>query len=228
MRFAQPALSAMPAIHVHLRADEVPGLHRRNLFAHALHHAAKLMPQRQGRFDPSLRPAVPSVNVQIRSADRRRFHPHQNVRRANRRYWRGLHRQSPPRPHLPQRFHRRRHLLRSSLNSQSPMLAHPYLPNPLGHDTSCPSFSGSHFHTPVPHREISSKTNPFVRGPITVTTPATNPIATASIANTAGTPCTSTAPINIEVKAALNLLLLYGNPTPVSRSRVGNNSDWYA
>jgi hypothetical protein len=78
------------------------------------------------------------------------------------------------------------------------------------------------FH--APHREISSKTNPFVRGPITVTTPATKIIATANNANTAGTPCTSTAPIKIEVNAALSLLQLYVNPTPVARNRVGNNS----
>jgi hypothetical protein len=58
------------------------------------------------------------------------------------------------------------------------------------------------------HREISSKTNPFVLGPITATTPATKIIATAKTANTAGTPCTSTAPIKIEVNAALNRLQL--------------------
>ena len=56
--------------------------------------------------------------------------------------------------------------------------------------------------------EISSKTNPFVVGPIAPTTTATKIIATASNANTAGTPCTKTAPINIEVNAALNRLQL--------------------
>src|SRR5579859_43070 len=141
MRFAQPALAAMPAIHVHLRADEVPGLYCHHFSAYALHYTAKFMSQSHRRLNPSLRPAIPSVNMQIRSADRRRLNPHQNVHCANRRHRRRLKRQSAPRAHLPQRLHSR-HLLRSSLNTQSPMLAHPYLPNPWGHDTSCPPFRG--------------------------------------------------------------------------------------
>src|SRR5580700_8833322 len=220
VRFALPALVAMTTIDVHLRAHEVSGDYRRDLFPHALHDAAKLMPQGQRRLDPSLRPPVPSGDMQIRSADGSRFHAHQHVSRANRGHRGAFHGQPTPRPHFPQRFHRRCHPLRPSLKTQSSMLAQPYRQHPQRHDAACLFFSKGRSS----HREISSKTNPFVRGPITPTTTATKIMATARTANTAGTPCTKTAPIKIEVNAALNRLQLYVNPTPVARNRVGNSS----
>ena len=66
----------------------------------------------------------------------------------------------------------------------------------------------------------------FVRGPNKPMISATPHIAAASSVNTAPTPPrTSTAPISNEENTALNRLQLYVNPTPVARSRVGNNSD---
>src|SRR6266852_7527031 len=70
----------------------------------------------------------------------------------------------------------------------------------------------------------SSSVTRFVRGHNTATITATPVIAAASIANTAGTPRNSTAPISNEENAALSRLQLYVNPTPVARMRVGNNS----
>ena len=44
VRFAEPALVAMSAIDVHLRAHKIARLDRADLVAHALDRAAKLMP----------------------------------------------------------------------------------------------------------------------------------------------------------------------------------------
>src|SRR5690348_13026387 len=115
--------------------------------------------------------------------------------------------------HLPKRLHRRRHLLRPSLHAQSTMLTHR-------------RWQRLHPVRFSSQADTSSRTILFVLGPIAATTTATNPIATANIANTAGTPRTSTAPTRTEENAALSRLQLYVKPTPVPRSRVGNNSAW--
>ena len=44
VRFAYPALVAMPAIHMHFRADKIPGLHDVHFAANTFHHSAKFMP----------------------------------------------------------------------------------------------------------------------------------------------------------------------------------------
>src|SRR4029077_6472608 len=123
VRFAQPALVAMPAIDVHLRADKIPRLHRRDFFSNPLHHAAKFMPQRYRRFDASLRPPVPSINVQVRPANRRRAHAHQHIRGTNRRHRRILKRKPARRLHLAQSLHRGWHGKRL-LEGAIAMLAH--------------------------------------------------------------------------------------------------------
>jgi hypothetical protein len=134
VRLAQSALMAMAAVDVHLRADKIAGLDRGNFLAHALHVAAKLMSQRHRRLDPPLRPAIPAVDVQIGPADGRRLHPHEHVRRPDRRHRRGFVGEPARRLHLPQRFHRRGHPAalpwwpplggHSSAAHNSPMLAH--------------------------------------------------------------------------------------------------------
>src|SRR6266568_701006 len=118
MPLAQPALLAMPAVHVHFRADEVPRLDRRDLVSPALHSAAKLMSQRHRRLDASLRPAVPTVNVQIRAANRSGLHAHQHVGWPERRHRHRVHLQAPGGLHLAQRFHCRGHLGALLLNAQ--------------------------------------------------------------------------------------------------------------
>jgi len=109
VRFAQPALVAMPAVHVHFRAHEVPGLQLFDFLPDAFHNAAKFMPQRNRRLDPTLRPAIPPIDVQIRPANGSRTHAHQHVRRSNGWNIRSLKRKTPRGLHFPQGFHRRRH-----------------------------------------------------------------------------------------------------------------------
>jgi len=76
VRFAQPALVAVAAIHVHFGADEIALLDCGYFVADALDDAAEFVAQGQGRLDAPLRPAVPAVNVQVGSADRSRLHAH--------------------------------------------------------------------------------------------------------------------------------------------------------
>ena len=124
VRLPQPALTTMSAIHVHFRAYKIAWLDRAHLIAHALDGAAEFMPQRHRRLDAPLRPAVPPVNVQVRPANRSRLYAHQHVGRPDQRHRDRIHLQAAGRLHLPQRLHRRRHLRRSSLNTQISMLAH--------------------------------------------------------------------------------------------------------
>jgi len=48
VRFAQPALAAMPAIDVHFRAHKIARLDGAHLVAHALDRAAKFVPSVTG------------------------------------------------------------------------------------------------------------------------------------------------------------------------------------
>src|SRR6267378_585153 len=106
MRFAQPALMAMSAVDVHLRADKVSRLHRRHFVAGPLYNTAKFVSQCHWRLDSPLRPPVPSINVQIRPANRSRAHPHQHLARSNRRHRRIFKRKPARSLHLAQSFHR--------------------------------------------------------------------------------------------------------------------------
>src|ERR1700756_2462610 len=56
VRFAHAALMAMPAIDVHLRADEVSGFYGVHFGADSLYHPAKFVSQRYRWLDSSLRP----------------------------------------------------------------------------------------------------------------------------------------------------------------------------
>src|SRR2546429_3180159 len=135
----QPALMAVPAIPVLSRGDEFPRHDRAHLVAYALDRAAKFVPQRHRRLDSSLRPAVPPINVQVRSANRSCLHSHQHVGRPNRRHGDRIHLQASRGPHFPQCLHRPRHLPHSSPSAQTPMLAHPLrtgLSLPLLHSSS--------------------------------------------------------------------------------------------
>src|SRR5882724_3883750 len=119
----------MPAIDMHFRADEIARLDGAHLVSHALHNPAKLVPQCQRRLNASLRPAVPAINVQVCPANRSRLHAHQHIRRPSRRHCDRIHLQALRRLHLPQRLHRRRHLLRSSFLVQraNPDASTPFL-----------------------------------------------------------------------------------------------------
>src|SRR5207245_11434185 len=120
-------------------ANATPHHYPAHLVSPALELAAKSVPQRHRRLDASLRPAVPSINVQVRSANRSRLHSHQHVGRPNQRHGDRIHLQASRGPHFPQCLHRPRHLPHSSPNAQTPMLAHPLragLSLPLLHSSS--------------------------------------------------------------------------------------------
>jgi len=79
MRFADPALEALAARHMHLCGDEVAFLHRSDVPAHLRHVSAKLMPRHQRRLDAVLRPVVPLVDVQVGPTDGGGLHLNQNI-----------------------------------------------------------------------------------------------------------------------------------------------------
>ena len=69
VRFANAALQALTAGHVHLGGDEVAFLDAGDLVAHRFHRTAELVPGNQRRMNAALRPLVPLVNVQVGAAD---------------------------------------------------------------------------------------------------------------------------------------------------------------
>ena len=109
VRLTETALLAVPAIQVHLRADEIAGLDGGNFFADALYNAAKFMTEGHGRLDATLRPAIPTVDVQVRAADRGGLDAHKDIGRANRRNRNFLELQTFSRLRFAQRPHSRRH-----------------------------------------------------------------------------------------------------------------------
>ena len=69
VRFADAALQALAAGHVHLGGDEIAFLHAGDLVADGLHRAAELVSGNERRMNAALRPLVPVVNVQVGAAD---------------------------------------------------------------------------------------------------------------------------------------------------------------
>src|SRR6202007_2250353 len=51
VRLAEAALVAVSAIQMHLRADEISGLNRRDFLAGTFYNSAKFMPKRNRRLD---------------------------------------------------------------------------------------------------------------------------------------------------------------------------------
>src|SRR5215471_21034264 len=113
----------MPAVHMHFRADEIAGLERFDFAADGFDDAAEFMPERYRRLDARLRPAVPSVNVQVRAADGRGFHAHQDVARPGGRYGGRFERESARRGGFSQGLHELWHV-EFSLITQPAMLTH--------------------------------------------------------------------------------------------------------
>src|ERR1700686_1566021 len=90
---------------MHLRAYLVARFYSRHFFADTFDNAAKFMAQRYWRFNASLRPTIPSIDMQVRTANRSRRYAYQDVSGANRGDWRRFKRQSGPRSHFAQGIH---------------------------------------------------------------------------------------------------------------------------
>jgi hypothetical protein len=73
VRFADAALQALAAGHVHFSGNKVTFLHAGNFGAHGLHRAAELVAGNQRRMNAALGPLVPLVNVQVSAADGSHF-----------------------------------------------------------------------------------------------------------------------------------------------------------
>ena len=79
VRFANAALKALAASHVHLGADKVAFLDGGDLAAHGGDRAAEFMTGNQRRVNALLRPSVPIVDMQIGPADGGDLHLHQHI-----------------------------------------------------------------------------------------------------------------------------------------------------
>src|SRR5579864_7471339 len=79
MGFASAAQQTLATSHVHRGRDEIAFLDARDLISKGRHLTAELVARDERWVDALLRPAVPLVNVQVSTADRRNFHLNQNV-----------------------------------------------------------------------------------------------------------------------------------------------------
>src|SRR5579863_623353 len=79
MGFASAAQQTLATSHVHLSRDEIAFLDARDLISKSHHLDAKFVARDERRMDALLRPAVPLVNVQVGTADRRNLDLNQNV-----------------------------------------------------------------------------------------------------------------------------------------------------
>src|SRR5205807_367239 len=83
VRFAGTALQTLAAGDVHLSGNEIAFLDAGDLLTVSHHLAAELVPWNQWWMNPSLRPAVPVINVEVGPADGGNFHLDQYVGSAN-------------------------------------------------------------------------------------------------------------------------------------------------
>ena len=86
VRFADAALQALAAGHVHLGGDEVAFLDAGNFLAHGFDDAAELVPGNERRMNAALRPLVPLINMQVGAADGGHLDLDQNVGRSELRF----------------------------------------------------------------------------------------------------------------------------------------------
>ena len=68
VRFANPALEAFAAGHVHLGRDKIAFLHAGDVFAHGFDDPAKLMSGDERRMNAPLRPLIPLVDMEVGAA----------------------------------------------------------------------------------------------------------------------------------------------------------------
>src|SRR5205085_8634568 len=87
---AGPALKAPPARDVHFGGDKVSLAASRDVVSDRFYDSTELVTEHQRRMKTALRPAVPTVDVQISAAHRSGRHPDQNIVSADFR-----HRDSP-------------------------------------------------------------------------------------------------------------------------------------
>ena len=106
VRLAHGALAAVAATDVHFRADEFAGLHARDIGADPLNRAAEFVAKGHRRMDARSRPAVPSVNVQVRAADGGGANADEHVVGANRRNGNLFERRAGLGARLAERLHR--------------------------------------------------------------------------------------------------------------------------
>src|SRR4029077_9806717 len=83
VRLTHAARPAMPPIHVHLRGHEVAVTNRCHFVANFFNNAAEFVAKSKRRMNSRRGPAVPTVNVQVRAANRSGPHPHEYVGGSN-------------------------------------------------------------------------------------------------------------------------------------------------
>ncbi len=91
---------------VHLRADEIAGLHRSDFRADFFDVRRRIHGQRSAAVDARGRPAIPIVDMQIGSANRSRAHTHQNFAGSGSRNRNGFEIRAARGARLAQGFHR--------------------------------------------------------------------------------------------------------------------------
>ena len=82
VRFADAALQALAASHVHLGGNEITFFDAGDLIAHGFDVAAELVAGNERGMNAALRPLVPLINVQVGAADGGDLDLDQNVGRA--------------------------------------------------------------------------------------------------------------------------------------------------
>src|ERR1700731_3793496 len=90
---------------MHLGAYFVTSFYSGYLFAHTFDDAAELVSKSYRRFNAPLRPAVPSIYMPVRAANRGRRYAYQEVGGANVGHRRGFKLQSRPSLHFAQGIH---------------------------------------------------------------------------------------------------------------------------
>ena len=80
-----PAVAAMPAGHMTLDSNALPGREAAHLAADLRDRALELMTDDERHRDRLLRPGIPVPDVKIGAADRRVMDPHQEIVRTDRR-----------------------------------------------------------------------------------------------------------------------------------------------
>src|SRR6266480_2126997 len=103
-----PAVAAMPAGHMTLDGNALPGREAAHLAADLRDRALELMTDDERHRDRLLRPGIPVPDVKIGAADRRVMDPHQEIVRTDRRTRDVLEPDPRLAPALDERAHQRR------------------------------------------------------------------------------------------------------------------------
>ena len=105
VRLSNAARQATAAIHVHFRAHKFAFADSLHVRADFFHRAAEFMTEGERRVQARSRPAVPMIDVHVRSADRSRADAHQHFIRPRRRNRNGFQLRALLGTRLAKRFH---------------------------------------------------------------------------------------------------------------------------